>query len=133
MDMMKERYVNKNYEKLSLEEIIAAIGLQELKPDMKQWIQEALQSNPKIQFYPAEKKYLFKPALGHNVCNRKQLLSRLREDERDGLGGILLSEIKEAVYSYEKVIKVSEHLPKLCFCLFCIWLQNIRFHIKQSS
>lgn len=103
---MKERYVNRNYEAISLDEIIKAIELTELKPDMRQWIQEALASNPKIQFFPSEGKYLFKPVLGPNVCNRKQLLARLREHELKGLGGILVSDIKETVYNYEKVMKV---------------------------
>lgn len=108
MDMMKERYVNRNYEKISLDEIINAIELTELKPDMRQWIQEALASNPKIELYP-EGKYLFKPVLGHDVCNRKQLLARLREHELKGLGGILVSDIKETVYNYEKAIKVIDY------------------------
>ena len=106
MDMMKERYVNRDYERMSLDEIITAIALTELKPDTRQWIQEALASNPKMQFYPNEDKYLFKPALGHDVCNRKQLLARLREHELKGLGGILVSDIKEAVYNCDKAIKV---------------------------
>ena len=106
MDMMKERYINKNYERMSLDEIVTAIELTDLKPDMRLWIQEALASNLKVQFYPEEKKYLFKPGLGHNVCNRKQLLAKLRDNELKGLGGITISDIKEAVYHHDKAIKV---------------------------
>lgn len=106
MDMMKERYVNRNYQRISLDEMFAAIELKELKPDMRQWLQGALVSNPKIQFYPEEDHYLFKPALGHDVCNRKQLLSKLRDNEQKGLGGITTSDIKEAVYKHEKYVKV---------------------------
>lgn len=103
---MKARYVNKQYERLSLDEIQLVCEIHDLKPEMKEWIEDALASNPKIQFYPAERKYLFKPALGHNVCNRKQLLSRLREHDAQGLGGILVSDIKESVHNYARVIKV---------------------------
>ncbi len=106
MDMMKERYAGRNYESLSLEEILAAVELKEIKPDLKVWIQDALASNPKIMFYQEEGRYLFKPALGHGVCNRKQLLAKLCENERLGLGGLTLSDIKEAVYNHEKVLKV---------------------------
>lgn len=103
---MKERYVGKNYESLSLDEIFAAIALEELKPDLKLWIQDALAHNPKIMFRAEEGQYLFKPVLGHSVRNRKQLLSKLHENEVAGLGGIMLTDIKEAVHNYEKVLKV---------------------------
>lgn len=106
MDMMKERYIGKNYEYLSLEEILAAVELTEIKPDLKAWIQDALSSNPKI--HQEEGRYLFKPALGHGVCNRKQLLAKLCENERMGLGGLTLSDVKEAVHNHEKVIKVCQ-------------------------
>ena len=119
MDLMKERYTGKNYEPLSLEEIIAAIELTELKPDRKQWIKDALASNPKIAFNPDESKYLFKPALGHGVCNRKQLLAKLRDNEMKGLGGLTLSDIKEAVYNYEKAIKVRLTKKMLRGCKSC--------------
>lgn len=107
MDMMKERYMNRNYERISLDEIFAAIELTELKADMRLWIQDALASNLKVQFYPEEERYLFKPSLGHDVCNRKQLLAKLRDNEEKGLGGIVLSDIKEAVHNHERAIKAS--------------------------
>ena len=106
MDMMKERYVSKCYEKVSLDEIFAAVELTELKTDMRQWIQDALGSNPKIQFYPEEGRYLFKPTLGHGIRNRKQLLAKLSDNDQKGLGGITMSDIKEAVHKHEKAIKV---------------------------
>lgn len=103
---MKERYISKNYERVSLDEIVSAIELTELKVDLRLWIQDALASNPKVEFYPEEGRYLFKPALGHGVCNRKQLLAQLREHEQKGLGGITVSDVKEAVYNYDKALKV---------------------------
>lgn len=106
MDMLKQRYISKHYEPITLGEIFVAVELTELKPDMKHWIRDALASNPKVEFYPEEERYLFKPALGHGVCNRKQLLERLRTNELKGLGGIAVSDIKEAVYNHEKALKV---------------------------
>lgn len=106
MDMLKERYVSKNYEPLSLDEIFAAIELTELKLDLRVWIQGALRDNLKVAFYPEEELYLFKPALGHGVCNRKQLLAKLHDNELKGLGGLTISDIKEAVYRHETALKV---------------------------
>ena len=119
MDMMKERYVGRNYEPLSLDEVFAAIELAELKPDLRSWIQDALASNPKVKFYPDEGRYLFKPALGHGVCNRKQLLARLRENELMGLGGLTLTDIKEAVYNHEKVLKVRQRCQTMLMFVVC--------------
>ena len=130
MDMMKERYIGRNYEPLSLDEIFAAIELTQLKPDLRQWIQDALASNPKIKFDHNENHYLFKPALGHGVCNRKQLLTKLRDNELKGLGGLTLCDIKEAVYNHEKVLKVGTSICinaimmyYICCGVFCgsVW------------
>ena len=123
MDMLKERYVSRNYEPISLEEIFAAIELTELKPDLRLWIQDALRSNLKVAFYPEEERYLFKPALGHGVCNRKQLLAKLRENELKGLGGLTVSDIKEAVHRHDKAIKV---------CFSRMLLYNIQWFYCRS-
>lgn len=121
MDMMKERYVSKNYERISLDEIFATIELTDLKPDMRLWIQDALSSNLKVDFYPEEESYLFKPALGHGVCNRRQLLAKLRDNELKGLGGIAISDINEAVHHHEKAIKVPppKEICIIMIVLFC--------------
>ena len=103
---MKERYLAKNYDKASLDEILVEIDRTDLKLDMKLQIRDALVSNSKIQFYPEEDNFLFKPALGHNVCNKRQLLARLWENESKGLGGIPISDIREAVHNTDRVIKV---------------------------
>ena len=106
MDMLKERYATGNYEPVSLEEIFAATELTELQPDLRLLIQDALHSSLKVAFYPEEERYLFKPALGHGVRNRKQLLAKLRDNELRGLGGITDSDIKEAVHRHDKAMKV---------------------------
>ena len=47
------------------------------------------------------------PSLGLEVRNRRQLLERLKENDHKGLGGILMSEIREALHSPEKAMAVS--------------------------
>ena len=105
---MKERYIQKNYEGMSLDSILAAIELTELKLDMRQQIRDDLIRNPKIHFSPEDECFLFKPSLGLDVRNKKQLLIKLSEYERNGLGGIPMSDIKEAVHHSERVLKAGK-------------------------
>ena len=93
---------------------------------------QALKANTKIIYYPAGETFLFKvsfsfftanpppkeaiitrvfpmqPTLGLEVRNRKQLLERLRENDREGLGGIPMSEIREALHNPDKAVTVSK-------------------------
>ena len=39
--------------------------------------------------------------------NRRQLLERLKENDQKGLGGVLMSEIKEALHNPDKAMGVS--------------------------
>ena len=63
------------------------------------------------------------PALGLDVRNRRQLLEKLREYDREGLGGVLMSEVKEALPNPEKAVQVrgegqcAQHLLELCACV----------------
>ena len=50
---------------------------------------------------------LAQPTLGLGVRNRRQLLERLRDNDRQGLGGIPVSEIREAVHNPDKAMTVS--------------------------
>ena len=56
--------------------------------------------------------------------NRRQLLERLREYEREGLGGIPKSEVAEALPNPEKAIKV-------CACV-CVCVCAV-FHYRQGK
>lgn len=47
------------------------------------------------------------PTLGLEVRNRRQLLERLRYNDQNGLGGIPMSEIREAVHNPDKAMAVS--------------------------
>lgn len=110
MDMLKMRYINRVYETISLDEILATIELTDIGYDMKQSIRDALTDNTKVQFYPEDDTFLFKPALGHQVSSRKQLLARLRDYDLEGLGGITMTDIKEALHNPDKVVKVCSYL-----------------------
>lgn len=87
---------------------------------------QALRNNAKIEYYPAEEKFLFRPALGLEVRNRRQLLERLREYEREGLGGIPKSEVEEALPHPEKSIKV-------CWSFVATNLSNLQQPPLQSG
>lgn len=63
--------------------------------------------------------------------NRRQLLERLREYEREGLGGIPKSEVAEALPNPEKAIKVC-----VCVCVCSVSLQagqGENFPIKEIN
>lgn len=105
VDLMRQRYITKNYEPIGLDEIITILELRDLEADTKQWLIQALKENAKIEHYPNSDKFLFKPSLGIGVRNRHQLLHKLQELDRDGLGGVLMNDIKEALPNPDKSIK----------------------------
>ena len=82
---------------------------------------QALKGNAKIAHYPSpgEDLFLFRPALGLDVRSRKQLLEKLMEYERKGLGGVLMSEVKEALHNPEKAVKVSRLVSSVQTALLC--------------
>ena len=67
---------------------------------------QALKDNAKVLYYPDGERFMFKPALGLGVKNRRQLLQLLQERDEQGLGGVLLSDVQEAVYKPDKAVKV---------------------------
>ncbi len=107
MDMLKERYTSKIYESLTFNEILSSVGREDIGVELSQWLEEALQSNPKIHFTTDSERYLFKPSLGLGVRNRRQLLELLKEWEREGKGGMMMNDVREAVYNPERAIRVS--------------------------
>ena len=106
MDMLKERYTSKTYESVTFDEIISLIKREDITVELSQWLEEALRSNPKVHFAPNTQTYLFKPALGLGVRNRRQLLETLKEWCREGIGGMTMSDIREAVYNPDRAIRV---------------------------
>jgi hypothetical protein len=59
VDTLKERYLSMEYNPLSMEEILKAIDLIEIRLDTRQGLYEALCDNPKVRFYPEADKFLF--------------------------------------------------------------------------
>ena len=106
MDMLKERYTKKNYKSLSFDQIIKEIGRDDITVELSQWLVEALRLNPKVHFSEVDETYLFKPTLGLGVRNRRQLLELLKEWEQDGKGGMLMSDIREALHNPDRAVKV---------------------------
>ena len=106
MDMLKMRYINRVYEEMTLDEILATIELRAMQYNMKQWVRDALTGNAKVKYSPKDDVFVFKPALGPDVRSRKQLLAKLRDCDMEGSGGITMSNIKEALHNPDKVVKV---------------------------
>ncbi len=103
---MRERHSNKIYESLKFEQILLEIGCSSISSDLKETLLYDLKNNVKMEYDAASESFVFKPALGLRVRNRKQLLRHLRENDLESSGGTLLSEIKEAVHDPERVMKV---------------------------
>ena len=107
MDMLKERYTSKKYESLSFDVILSEIKREDITVELSQWLVEALRSNPKVHFDAENETYLFKPTLGLGVRNRRQLLELLKEWDREGKGGLPMSDVREAVHNPDRAVKVS--------------------------
>ncbi len=116
IDTMKERHSNKVYEPLMFEQILLEIGCSSVSSDLKQTLLYDLKNNVKMEYDASSESFLFKPALGLRVRNRKQLLKHLRENDQQSTGGTLLGEIKESIYEPEEAMKVSELAVVLYVC-----------------
>ena len=137
VDMMKERYTNEDYEPLNLDQLLARIDRTDLSSELQQGLVQALKNNEKVEYYPEGECFLFKPALGLHVRTRKQLLQRLKVNDEEGLGGLLMSEIREAVHSPDRVMKVS-HPHKLLWedaftWQMCTCTINCRYFVPPTQ
>jgi len=108
---MKVRYQQDDNYELSLEEILDETHQTDLGTKTKVWLEsEALNNNPKIVIVetPGEcKKYKFKPSIP--VKDRKSLLQFLDKQEAEGLGGVLMEDIEEALpYAQKAIRKLTE-------------------------
>lgn len=106
IDTMKERHSNKIYDPLPFEQILVEIGCSSVSSDLKETLLYDLKNNIKMEYDASSESFLFKPALGLRIRNRKQLLRHLRENDLEAAGGTLLGAIKEAVHEPEKAMKV---------------------------
>ncbi|XP_003383616.1 PREDICTED: transcription initiation factor IIE subunit beta-like [Amphimedon queenslandica] len=116
VDMMKERYLTKVYDPLSIDEILKEIDLEELHSEIKQRLYEELRRNRKIRYYSEADRFIFLPSLGHQVRSKTQLLAFLQDRESKGMGGVSITDLKEAIPQTEKVLR---KLEKDIFRLKC--------------
>jgi len=105
---MRTRYQQGDRYGLTLEEILDETHQTDVGPKTKVWLEnDALKNNPKIEIVPGdeegEKKYEFKPAIP--VKDRKSLLQYLDKQESEGLGGVLMDDIEEALPHAQKAIR----------------------------
>lgn len=101
VDYLKSVYQNKNAETLTMEELLDKTNNTDIKLADKQWLEEALKDNPKILF--ANEKYTFKPK--YHLKDKKSLIRLLEKHDQNGLGGILLDDIREGLPSADDIIK----------------------------
>lgn len=101
VDYLKGIYQNKNVESLSLEDLLDKTNNTDIKLPDKQWLEEALKDNPKIYFN--NDKYTFKPK--YHLKDKKSLIRLLEKHDQNGLGGILLDDIREGLPNADDTIK----------------------------
>ena len=108
MDLLKMRYIDKEEDdELTFDGILNAIDLSDIRYEVRQWIRGALTSNTKVKFISEKDSFVFLPALGHQVRCKKQLLMRLRQYDMQGLGGITMTDITEAIPKANKIVEVT--------------------------
>lgn len=102
VDFMKHKYFDDDSE-LSFDEIIEQVQGTDLPLETKEWLRETLKSNPKIEYKVGTDKFVFQPTL--KIKNRHQLAALLERNDREGLGGIKLSDVEEALANPQRAIR----------------------------
>ena len=100
IDMLKKRY-KKEKKALVLEELMKVVGLSDLEVSEKAWLQKALHENPKVLI--EKDKISFKPA--YPIHNVNDLMNVLRQHNDNGMGGVLLEDIKECMSKAEETVE----------------------------
>lgn len=101
VDLLKSRYQQKTFESVTLDELLDLTKNTDIKESDKEWLGEALKENLKISF--TDKKYSFKPK--YALRDRKSLVRLLEKHDQNGLGGILLDDIREGLPNADDVVK----------------------------
>lgn len=102
VDFMKRRHLQREFDPLSLDEILDQIKYTDINQGDKAWLgNEALKENSKL--IHKDGKFVFKPK--YHIKDKKQLLRLLERHEDSGLGGILLDDIRESLPDADEVIK----------------------------
>lgn len=101
VDYLKSIYQSKSGESLTLSELLDKTNNTDIKVPDKDWLEEALKSNLKILY--VNERYTFKPK--YHLKDRKSLVRLLEKHDENGLGGILLDDIREGLPDADDIIK----------------------------
>ncbi|KAK0421239.1 hypothetical protein QR680_015131 [Steinernema hermaphroditum] len=102
IDYMKRRHLEAKHWSLTLKEVLDELQLHDVNRKAEQWLIENLPGNRRLIF-DEDGKFTFRPP--YKVKNRATLLQLLQKFERDGKGGVLLSELSECMPNIEKHIQ----------------------------
>ncbi|XP_004208048.1 general transcription factor IIE subunit 2 [Hydra vulgaris] len=102
VDLVKNRYQNKEFEPLTLDELLDLTKNTDIKSYDKEWLaDESLKNNPKILF--KDDKYSFKPK--YALRDKKSLIRLLEKHDQSGLGGVLLDDVREGLPNADEIVK----------------------------
>jgi len=102
VDFMRKRYQGREFDPLTLDEILDHTKNTDISQTDRHWLAEAaLKNNEKLSFENG--KYVFKPK--YPLRDRKSLLKLLDHHEQKGLGGILLDDVREGLPDADDVVK----------------------------
>jgi len=102
VDLLKSRYQAKEFESLSLDQLLDITKNTDIKFSDREWLErESLANNPKIAC--KDGKYIFKPKYG--LRDRKDLIKLLEKNEQTGMGGVLLDDIREGLPNADDIVK----------------------------
>jgi len=100
VDLLKKRH-RREKKALSFVELIQSLGLSDLEVSEKEWLEKAMHENPKISYEKG--KISFKPA--YPIHNKSDLVTVLRQHYDNGMGGLLMEDVKECMSHAEQIIE----------------------------
>ena len=102
VDHMKKRHLQREFDPLTLDEILDQIKYTDISAQNKHWLEsEALKKNAKLICKGG--KFVFSPK--YQIKSKKDLVRLLERHEQEGKGGILLDEIRDCLPDAYDVIK----------------------------
>uniref|UniRef100_A0A1I7XX74 Transcription initiation factor IIE subunit beta n=1 Tax=Steinernema glaseri TaxID=37863 RepID=A0A1I7XX74_9BILA len=102
VDYMKRRHLEAKQWGLTLKEILDELQLHDVSKKAEMWLIENLPNNRRLNV-DEDGRFTFRPP--YKVKNRATLLQLLQKFERDGKGGVLLSELNECMPNIEKHVQ----------------------------
>lgn len=100
VDLLKKRH-RREKKALSFDELLKSLGLSDLEVSEKDWLEKAMHENPKISYEKG--KISFKPA--YPIHNKLDLINVLRQHYDNGMGGLLMEDVKECMSHAEQLIE----------------------------